>query len=412
MKTKKIKLRDVETNEVFEIEVPENWSEEKILQAADNEVRIRDQKRKAKEPPPTGAVAQEPPPAVTEEPPPGDKSKIVQQLMQEAEKETGLSGEQMIGGLAGLATGVAEAKGIGPASLIEKMAAGASKAMPPAAQMPPAQMPAAPQVQPTPQMPAAQPVAPPRVLGPSGQPMEGFPRASGPGSATFNYGRVYGLPEIEAGRALGTGKAEGEVWDMLERRRQALNRIQQMGGGFVENPRFGGLMTADQGVGSGPRASFVQEPLSGQTMRQLPPRAPVSTTPPPKGGLDQVTDLLRNMASKGRVAAEAIGGAARAVPYLSYPLAGYSIGSDIADIQKQAREKDPDVVDMLLSGLGAVGTGLSLNPFTAPVGLPLATIPPVIKMGRRKFMQEPKLPDATYEEMVEASRPAFRYSRP
>ncbi len=52
-----------------------------------------------------------------------------------------------------------------------------------------------------------------------------YPAATGPGSATANYGRVFGLPEIEAQRALGLGKQQGEVWDLMERRRAALQDI-------------------------------------------------------------------------------------------------------------------------------------------------------------------------------------------
>ena len=101
-----------------------------------------------------------------------------------------------------------------------------------------------------------QPPGGPTQLGTPGT----FPKATGPGSATYNYARVYGLPEIEAGRALGTGKETGEVWDLLKNRQESLNRIQQMGGGFAENPRYGGLMTPQQSVGSGPRQSFTYKP--------------------------------------------------------------------------------------------------------------------------------------------------------
>jgi hypothetical protein len=118
------------------------------------------------------------------------------------------------------------------------------------------------------------------------------------------------------------------------------------------------------------------------------------------------------MAETGIKASSAIGGVARALPVLSYPLAGYSMGTDVGAIQEEIAKERPDYADIALRGIGALGTGLSLHPVTAPVGIPMATIPPLIAAGRRKMREAPKMPEATYQEMVEASRPSFRMSRP
>jgi pimeloyl-ACP methyl ester carboxylesterase len=118
------------------------------------------------------------------------------------------------------------------------------------------------------------------------------------------------------------------------------------------------------------------------------------------------------MAEIGTKASSAIGGVARALPVLSYPLAGYSMGTDVGAIQEELAKERPDYADIALRGIGALGTGLSLHPVTAPVGIPMATIPPLIAAGRRKMREQPEMPEATYQEMVEASRPSFRMSRP
>lgn len=205
-----------------------------------------------------------------------------------------------------------------------------------------------------------------------------YPTATGPGSATFNYGRVYGLPEIEAGKALGTGKAEGEVWDLLNKRQQALTNIQQRfpGDTFIENPRYGGLMTPAPSAGGGPRASFVAQPPMRDvppgtmfveppppagTMRQLPPRQPIPTTPPKPTGLQAVTQQLQSMARP------VISGAATAGRYIVPPLALAGAGGEAADVYSELRKEDPDYIKAGLSGLaGLSGVAALFPPLTIP----------------------------------------------
>lgn len=213
-----------------------------------------------------------------------------------------------------------------------------------------------------------------------------FPEAVGPGSATFNYARSYGLPEIEAGRALGTGSKPGETWDLLEKRRQALQTIQQRfpSGQFVENPRFGGIMTPEQGVGRGPRASYVTqapEPVApGQpapatpagALRQVPPPAPVATTPPPPGALERV---MSGAKTAGGVGLD-IGTRLLANPMV----AGASGGASAVEAAQQfitgRREQDP-----IAQWVGGISGGLaaaSMLPLpvkvraAAAVGAPLS----------------------------------------
>lgn len=232
------------------------------------------------------------------------------------------------------------------------------------------------------------------------------------GSAVQNYGKAFGLTDIEAQRATDMTKQPGGVHDLTTQRREALNLLSERfpSDRFIENPRYGGLMTPEPSVGGGPRAQYVQ-PQSGP-VRALPPTQPIPSTPKPAGALEEVTQLFRRMAETGAKGASAIGGVARALPVLSYPLAGYSMGEDVGAIQEELAKERPDYADVALRGIGALGTGLSLHPFTAPVGLPLAIGSPLIAAGRRKMRETPKMPEATYQEMVEASRPSFRMSRP
>lgn len=199
-----------------------------------------------------------------------------------------------------------------------------------------------------------------------------YPTATGPGSATFNYGRVYGLPEIEAGKALGTGKAEGEVWDLLNKRQQALTNIQQRfpGDTFIENPRYGGIMTPAPSAGAGPRQSFVSQsptpaapgqPPQAGGLRPLPPRQPVPTTPVQPTGLQAVTQELRALARP------VVAGASTVGRYVVPPLALAGAGGEAADVYSELRKEDPDYIKAGLSGLtGLSGVAALFPPLTIP----------------------------------------------
>jgi len=304
----------------------------------------------------------------------------MQRVQEEQERRMG----QIYGGGAGAAVsayrlGKSGAKDVatalGEASETGRIAAQTRAGLPPGG-MPPAAPPGAP----------AAPQSVVRVPGggglPGGPTQLGapgtYPTATGPGSATFNYGRVYGLPEIEAGRALGTGKAEGEVWDLLNKRQQALTNIQQRfpGDTFIENPRYGGLMTPAPSAGGGPRASFVAQPPMRDvppgtlfveppppagTMRQLPPRQPIPTTPPRPTGLQAVTQQLQSMARP------VISGAATAGRYIVPPLALAGAGGEAADVYSELRKEDPDYIKAGLSGLaGLSGVAALFPPLTIP----------------------------------------------
>lgn len=196
-----------------------------------------------------------------------------------------------------------------------------------------------------------------------------YPMATGPGSATANYARAFGLPEIEAGRALGMGSGQGETWDLIQKRQQALNRIEQMGGGFRENPRYGGLMTPAPSAGRGPTFSFAAaEPVAPSPevplgepggLRQLPKAKPVSFEPKPPPLLDRVTEKL------GEIAKPITRLGRYAVPPLSLAVAG----GEAADIDTERRKKNPDYLKMGLSGVaGLSGLAALYPPLTVPAG--------------------------------------------
>ena len=345
-----------------------------------------------------------------EAPPPGR----IEQYKEAAKQELGNVGAGAAGAGIGLLTGTLEAQKMGPVSILEKGAAGAMKGMGVPSRAPTA--------------PLVAPPAGPSILGPSGAPMASpggapTPPTGGPpggapmrppmgGSAVQNYGKAFGLTDIEAQRATDMTKQAGGVHDLTTQRRQALNLLQERfpSDRFIENPRYGGLMTPEPSVGSGPRAQYVQPQGAPQApLRPLPAPQAIPTGPKPMGALEEVTQLFRKMAEGGSKVASGIGGAARALPVLSYPLAGYGIGSDVGAIQEELAKERPDYADIALRGVGALGTGLSLHPATAPVGLPMATLAPLIAAGRRKMQQTP---EATPQELEEASRPSFRMSRP
>lgn len=398
---------------------PANATPEQLQQLAAEAYRNL-KARKAEKP----AEQARPPEEVAEPPAPPASSPIAEaakKALGEASSQTGMTQEGIAGGALGALAGLAETRrmgGFGPASILEKAAAGAQRGMgPPTPMMPPAGPVGGPAG------PAGGPVAPVSApVGPLSAPAGGVPL--GPqmgGSGTFNYGKAFGLTDIEAARALDMTKQAGGVHDLSTQRREGLQRIQQLfpGERYIENPRFGGIMTPEQGVGAGPRAQFVQTPAgpgaptgAPASLQQLPPRQPIPTTPRPPSGLDQVTQMFKEMAQTGARGARALGGVARALPVVSYPLAGYSMGEDLGAIQQELSRQQPDYADIALRGAGALGTGLSLHPVTAPVGIPLALAAPAIAAARRKIMAQPKVPEVTFDEFVQASKPAFRYSRP
>lgn len=217
--------------------------------------------------------------------------------------------------------------------------------------------------------------------------------ATGRGSGVFNYGTKFGLNEIEAGRALDMTANEGGVHDLTTQRREALNRINRVAPNqFVENPRFGGLMTPTSGGGRGPRESFRMTPEvppspevpGGQAagLRPMPVAAPISTAPPKPGGLEYVTNLFKNMMDSKMVR-----GAGTFMRYAAPPLALAGAAGEGMNIA-QEMEKPSDqrnYGDMALSGLGAAAglAALAASPYVAvPAGLAAAGI------GGYRYLQD------------------------
>jgi hypothetical protein len=213
---------------------------------------------------------------------------------------------------------------------------------------------------------------------PSGGPDAGRLASGQTGTMPYNYGKAAGLTDIEAGRALDMTKQTGGVHDLATQRREGINKVQNLfpGERYIENPRYGGIMTPDQGVGSGPRQSFAFKPPVAPTpdvpqgmpggLSQLPPRQPIPTAPiPPKppSGLETVSNMFKGMmrpVSKVMTAA---------MP----PLALASAAGEGVNIAQQARrpEGQKDLTSMGLSGLNILGSGMSMFPATAPVGVPM-----------------------------------------
>ena len=230
---------------------------------------------------------------------------------------------------------------------------------------------------------------PPKAAG------DGLKRATGRGSAVVNYGTVHGLTDIEALRALDTTKNEGGVHDLLSRRRDTTNRINQLfpSSTFVENPQYGGLMTPE---GNAPRASYrVQGPLSAAdapvdpymhgpaapppqgTLVELPKPKPPPAPPAPTigqraaAGLDEVSNLFKSMVRP--LASTALDVGKTIVKYGGPPAAGLSAALDIAEGAHEYRkpEDQRDLIKVGTKGVGALGGALSMFPYTMPGGVPM-----------------------------------------
>jgi len=112
------------------------------------------------------------------------------------------------------------------------------------------------------------------------------------------------------------------------------------------------------------------------------PRAPAAAppaTPSSRGALEEVKQVFQRMLepeSKVRSAGRT------ALRYLGPPAAGYQAGSELGSLYHEMNKQDPDYTKMGLSGLGALGAGMSMFPATAPVGIPMAITAPLIQYMR------------------------------
>jgi hypothetical protein len=206
----------------------------------------------------------------------------------------------------------------------------------------------------------------------------GAPQPPLGGSAVQNYARAFGLGDIEAGRALDMTKQPGGVHDLTTQRRLGLQRVNELfPNQFREDPRFGGLLTPEERPGLGPRGP------SGQIGAGKPP--PIVSPP---GPLSRITRTFERMAEAYPRATRGVAATAQRLPIISYPLAGANIGGETISALQQLSAENPDYVEAGLSGLGALGTGLSMFPATAPIGIPMALTPPLVRYFRDRPPEE------------------------
>jgi hypothetical protein len=275
------------------------------------------------------------------------------------------------------------------------------------------------------------PSMPPQAMPPQPMPPQGMPRpvAGGPagptggpagpltqmgGSGTFNYGKAFGLTDIEAGQATDMTKNPGGASDLINKRTQALQKIQQMGGGFVENPNYSGLMTAEQSAGRGPRASFTQQAAippnpdlpSGRpaALAQLPPAQPVSATPPvppQPGPLSQAAGALKQGA-----------GAVLRSPLASGAMGGLSMAESVQEADRQFQAKDATGTAIAAAGVGGGAMQIFGGPRAKAIGALISAASPLTLYLRENLRKQTPMPDPTEQEMLQAQRPAFIYARP
>lgn len=204
------------------------------------------------------------------------------------------------------------------------------------------------------------------------------------GSGAYNYGKAFGLTDIEAARATDMTKNPGGANDLIAQRREALNKIQQMGGGYVENPRYGGIMTPEPSAGGGPRASYVQQPGG---LAQLPARQPIPNTPIQPQGPGA---LSRAAGAAGRGA-----GAVMRSPLTTGALGGLSVAENAQ--QAQQRYSQGDTTGAAVAGAGGVGGALMMAPNSKAkmLGAFLSAASPLTNYLRDKFVNttKPRIPE-------------------
>lgn len=125
-----------------------------------------------------------------------------------------------------------------------------------------------------------------------------------------------------------------------------------------------------------------------------------AAAPKPPGALRQAVGSM----------AGGMGAVARS-PITAGTLGGFGVGANVAEAVE--RQRRGDTLGVALSGLGALGSGLSMFPATAPIGVPLSIgAPGALAFSdaiRNKLAEESKTPQRpiTQEEIEAASRPAF-----
>jgi hypothetical protein len=128
--------------------------------------------------------------------------------------------------------------------------------------------------------------------------------------------------------------------------------------------------------------------------------ATAAAQPKPPGALQQMGQAVRSGA-----------GAVMRSPVVSGALGGFGVGANVAEGVERQRRGDP--LGVGLSGLGALGSAMSMFPPTAPVGFPLAIGAPAA-LGLADAYRNRRVADAlipekpiTPEDLEAASRPAF-----
>lgn len=168
------------------------------------------------------------------------------------------------------------------------------------------------------------------------------------GSGTANWGKKFGLGEIEASRATAMGNAPGSADELIKARADALKRLQGMAPatGMFEDPTRGGMMV--------PQQTTLKQP----------------------GTLERISTTFRNLMN---------------TPLMRYagPAAGGALAGGEFTRAKQALEgKTPDYTTAGLAGLTGAGGLLSMFPSTARIGVPMALTGSALQMARDPEFQE------------------------
>jgi hypothetical protein len=179
---------------------------------------------------------------------------------------------------------------------------------------------------------------------------------------------------------------------------------------MTQAPSVGGGVRVDPATGV-PQSFAMRVPEGGQAaeLAPIPKARTISTVPPPPSGLDYAKNLFTGIMNQSM----------RLMPVIGAPLAGLSIGRDLADIETQY-DRAPinrDYTDIGLSGASALAAGASLYPPAFPVAAPLSIAIPAFRNIRRNVLAQESDPELqrrnkmppTPEEIEMANRPFVGY---
>ena len=243
---------------------------------------------------------------------------------------------------------------------------------------------------------------------------------AGHGSANANYLWKFGGTDTDLLKVASMADQEGGGARFVKERAAGLARAREGTPGYSLSERPSGVLTLENY--RSPREAFVQQGATSpaaanmmppgsalqppQKQGALVPRNTPSVTPPKVSGLDQAKNLFMELGGFTREVFSPFGRAAAAVaaPVLKYglpPVALAQAAGEGVEAFHQGQGPNADYIKAGLTGLAALGTGMSAFPGTMAAGIPLAIGATGINAIRDRYQKIKENPEAYRSQVNE-----------